>query len=65
MTVLTKAEEVLTAQRQHQEDEYFKAEALASWSSYKETGMHLTGDEVIAWLNTWGRDKEAPISLHK
>lgn len=38
--------------------ESFKREALASWASYKETGLHLTGPEVRNWLNTWGTDDE-------
>lgn len=32
----------------------FKREALASWAAYKETGRHLTGQEVRTWLNAWG-----------
>ena len=38
--------------------ESFKQEALASWTDYKETGRHLTGQEVRTWLNTWGADNE-------
>lgn len=38
--------------------ESFKQEALASWAAYQETGRHLTGQEVRAWLNTWGTDEE-------
>lgn len=38
--------------------ESFKQEALASWTAYRETGRHLTGYEVRAWLNTWGTDDE-------
>lgn len=38
--------------------ERFQQEALASWASYQETGRHLTGPEVRAWLNTWGADDE-------
>ena len=38
--------------------EKFVQEALASWSSYKQTGKHLTGDEVREWLQTWGTDNE-------
>lgn len=34
--------------------ESFKQEGLASWSSYRETGRHLTGQEADVWLNTWG-----------
>jgi predicted transcriptional regulator len=46
--------------------ESFKKEALASWTDYQETGLHLTGDEVFAWLRTWGTDEERPIpECHK
>lgn len=38
--------------------EDFKQEALASWTAYKETGRHLTGQEVRNWLNNWGTDEE-------
>ena len=41
--------------------ESFKQEALASWAAYQETGLHLTGQEVRAWLNTWGTD--TPVEL--
>lgn len=41
--------------------ERFKNEALASWAAYKETGRHLTGQEVRAWLNTWGTDDESAV----
>jgi predicted transcriptional regulator len=34
--------------------ESFKQEAVASWAAFQETGQHLTGQEVRAWLNTWG-----------
>ncbi|MDI2111720.1 CopG family ribbon-helix-helix protein [Commensalibacter nepenthis] len=43
--------------------EKFKQEALASWKEYCETGLHLTNEETINWLDTWGTDieQEAPI----
>jgi predicted transcriptional regulator len=41
--------------------ESFKKEALASWTAYQETGRHLTGPEVRAWLNTWGTEAEAEL----
>ncbi len=46
--------------------ENFKNDAMASWAVYQETGRHLTGEEVRAWLNTWGgdSDKAAP-ACHK
>lgn len=46
--------------------EHFKQEALASWASYQETGLHLTGQEVSAWLNTWGTEEETGLpEYHK
>lgn len=46
--------------------ESFKQEALASWESYKETGKHLTGQEVRTWLSTWGTDDEKAMpECHK
>jgi predicted transcriptional regulator len=41
--------------------ERFKQEAFASWKSYQETGLHLTGQEVRAWLKTWGTENETEI----
>ena len=38
--------------------ESFKQEALAAWAEYQETGLHLTGEEVRAWLSTWGTEEE-------
>lgn len=38
--------------------EQFKQEALASWKAYKETGLHLTNQEVGNWLNSWGTEQE-------
>ena len=46
--------------------ENFKQEALASWVSYQETGLHLTGQEVREWLNNWGTNQEKEIpKCHK
>lgn len=43
--------------------ESFHQEAMESWREYQETGMHLTGNETAAWLDTWGTDaeREAPL----
>ena len=40
--------------------ESFKAEALASWTAYREDGRHLTGQETADWLTGWGSDAETP-----
>lgn len=43
----------------------FVQEALASWRHYKQTGLHLTLDEVDAWLETWGTSEEkGPPECH-
>lgn len=41
----------------------FHNEALASWAEYQETGLHLTGAEVDAWLARLeaGEDADPPI----
>jgi len=33
-------------------------ELLQAWQDYQETGLHVTSDEAIAWLQTWGSDHE-------
>lgn len=38
--------------------ENFKKEALESWENYQETKLHLTGNEVLDWLNSWGTENE-------
>ena len=44
----------------------FRREAVTSWEHYCETGLHLTGDEVHAWLDTWGTANEsAAPECHK
>ena len=46
--------------------ESFTREAMASWVEYQETGLHLSGDEVGAWLRTWGSEAEAdPPECHE
>jgi len=42
--------------------ESFDQETLRAWQEYEENGLHLTGEEVIEWLSTWGteNEKEAP-----
>lgn len=46
--------------------EHFKQEALLSWKSYQETGLHLTGSETRTWLDTWGTEQaSAPPKCHE
>lgn len=45
--------------------ESFAREAMESWEHYKETGLHITLDELSAWLNTVGTDAETdPPQCH-
>lgn len=41
--------------------ESFKQEALGSWASYQETGLHLTGEETRSWLDSWGTEFETEL----
>jgi len=41
--------------------ESFRQEALASWAAFRETGRHLTGDEVRDWLGKWGEASGAEV----
>ena len=46
--------------------ESFKQEAIASWTAYQETGLHITGKELQAWLSTWGTEAEmGPPQCHE
>ena len=43
--------------------EALRQDAVKAWNEYRETGLHVTGDEITAWLETWGEDGEqaAPV----
>jgi len=46
--------------------EAFHQSALKAWQGYQETGLHVTGDEVIDWLDSWGSENEKAAPLcHK
>ena len=38
--------------------ESFHREAQESWAEFQKSGMHLTGEEVKSWLESWGTDAE-------
>lgn len=58
---------ILEAIRQYvdreEKRESFRQDAIDAWQEHQETGLHVTGDEVIAWLDTWGEENEkaAPV----
>ena len=39
----------------------FRRDAIAAADDYEETGLHLTGPEVDAWLARLERGEEAPM----
>jgi len=43
--------------------EAFHQDAMKSWEEYKETGLHVTAEEVIEWLKTWGTEHEQEVPL--
>ena len=40
--------------------EAWERDSLEALKELDETGLHVTGDEVIAWLESWGTDDEKP-----
>lgn len=43
--------------------EAFRQDGINAWKEYQETGLHVTGDEVIAWLDTWGEENEQAVPV--
>ncbi|MDH4215281.1 MAG: CopG family ribbon-helix-helix protein [Gallionella sp.] len=43
--------------------EAFRRDAINAWNEYQNTGLHVTGDGIVAWLGTWGEENEkaAPV----
>jgi predicted transcriptional regulator len=41
--------------------ESFKREALEAWEEYQRTGLHLTGEEVNAWLDKVAQGTKAKL----
>lgn len=35
-------------------------QAVATWEEFQKTGLHATGQEVVAWLDSWGTENELP-----
>ncbi len=51
-------EAILEYVEREEKREQFRRDALESWREFQETGLHVTGDEALAWLETWGADEE-------
>ena len=51
----------ITTYVEHEEaEEALRQEALAAWEEYQATGLHVTGEEMSAWLRSWGTANELP-----
>lgn len=46
--------------------EAFQQETIKAWNAHRETGLHVTAEEVEVWLASWGTENElaAPV-CHK
>ena len=55
-------EAIETYVERKEKSEAFRQDALQAWEEYQQTGLHLTGDEVDAWLEKLeaGEDAEMP-----
>lgn len=55
-------EAIETYVEREEKREAFRQDALQAWEEYQQTGLHLTGDEVDAWLEKLeaGEDAEMP-----
>ena len=49
-------------EREEARDEFLR-QARDAWLEYRETGLHVSAEEVLAWLATWGGESEvaAPV----
>jgi predicted transcriptional regulator len=55
------AREAVESYVANEEERYRRdREADEAWRHYRETGLHVTGDEVIRWLDSWGTEDELP-----
>lgn len=49
---------------EHKEREYAWLESCdAALKHFDETGLHTTHDEVMAWMDSWGTEKELPAPV--
>ncbi len=55
-----------TVQTRQEEREALRREAQAAHDHYMRTGLHLTNDEVIAWMEAIIRgEKPEPLKCHR
>lgn len=58
------ATEAINALIEKSEREYaFNQSCIDSYNHYKETGLHITHEEVLEWMNSWNTDNELPTPI--
>ena len=53
-------EAILLLIEQKEREHAWHQSCEAALKHFDETGLHATHDEVMAWMETWGTDKELP-----
>jgi predicted transcriptional regulator len=43
--------------------ERFRQETLAAWEEYRQTGISVPNDDIMAWLDSWETDDEQKAPL--
>jgi len=46
--------------RKKEQEHAFNQSCIDSYNHFLETGLHVTHEEVSAWMDSWGTDKELP-----
>ncbi|MDJ0835141.1 MAG: hypothetical protein QNK37_01410 [Acidobacteriota bacterium] len=47
----------MRSREEDKEKQRFLEETEASLKDYRETGLYLDNDDVMAWMDTWGADE--------
>lgn len=40
--------------------EALRQDARRAWEEYQATGLHVTDEEVVVWMESWGTENELP-----
>ena len=54
-------EAVITFIEQKEAEDRWNREAMDAYNDYKATGLHITHEEMEAWLDTWGTPNEQSV----
>ena len=61
MTEATQRIPILTKLKREERIEQFRDEMEDVWVEYQRTGLHSTGEEVFAWVESWFTKDEKTI----